>query len=195
MTDNTPEKVALDLLWLIADTEGKVMFADDETHRRTLAADRTWSPYLTAAQRPSEAVKDADNVFGAEDLTGDFTVSDTGTLSFPLIGDVKAVGLTPERLSKALHDRLADGFMRDPKVSVQVNMYRPFYIFGEVTRPGEYPYSAGMSVLNAVALGGGYSYRANQNYVVVRRDNRDYSANGLSHILAGDIIRVPERYF
>jgi protein involved in polysaccharide export with SLBB domain len=135
------------------------------------------------------------NVFGAEDLTGDFTVSDTGTLSFPLIGDVKAVGLTPEQLSKALHDRLADGFMRDPKVSVQVNTYRPFYIFGEVTRPGEYPYSAGMSVLNAVALGGGYSYRANQNYVVVRRDNRDYSATGLSHILAGDIIRVPERYF
>jgi protein involved in polysaccharide export with SLBB domain len=135
------------------------------------------------------------NVFGAEDLTGDFAVGDTGSLSFPLIGDVKAAGLTPAQLTRAMRDRLADGFMRDPKVSVQVLTYRPFYIFGEVTRPGEYPYSAGMSVLNAVALGGGYSYRANQDYVVVRRDNKDYSANGLSHILAGDIIRVPERYF
>jgi polysaccharide export outer membrane protein len=135
------------------------------------------------------------NVFGAEDLTGDFVVSDTGSLSFPLIGDVKAAGLTPAQLTKSISSRLADGFMRDPKVSVQVTSYRPFYIFGEVTRPGEYPYSAGMSVLNAVALGGGYSYRANQSYVVVRRDNKDYSANGQSHILAGDIIRVPERYF
>jgi polysaccharide export outer membrane protein len=135
------------------------------------------------------------NVFGAEDLSGDFTVSDTGSLSFPLIGDVKAAGLTPTQLSNAVRDRLKDGFMRDPKVSVQVVTYRPFYIFGEVTRPGEYPYSTNMSVLNAVALGGGYSYRANQDYVVVRRDNKDYRASGTSHIIAGDIIRVPERYF
>jgi polysaccharide export outer membrane protein len=135
------------------------------------------------------------NVFGAEDLTGDFVIGDNGSLSFPLIGDVKAGGLTPTQLIRAISDRLADGFMRDPKVSVQVLTYRPFYIFGEVTRPGEYPYSTGMSVLNAVALGGGYSYRANQDYVIVRRDNKDYSATGLSHILAGDIIRVPERYF
>lgn len=135
------------------------------------------------------------NVFGAEDLSGDFAVSDTGTVGFPLIGDIKATGLTPSQLSKTMRDRLSDGFMRDPKVTVQVTTYRPFYIFGEVTRPGEYPYSAGMSVLNAVALGGGYSYRANQDYVVVRRDNKDYRASGNSHILAGDIIRVPERYF
>ncbi len=134
-------------------------------------------------------------VFGAEDLSGDFAVGDNGMVSFPLIGDVKAAGLTPDQLSRAMRTRLADGFMRDPKVSVQVTTYRPFYIFGEVTRPGEYPYAAGMSVLNAVAMGGGYSYRANQNYVIVTRDHKDYRATGDTRILAGDIIRVPERYF
>ena len=134
-------------------------------------------------------------VFGAEDLSGDFNVGDNGMLSFPLIGDVKAAGLTPDQLGGAMRQRLANGFMRDPKVSIQVTTYRPFYIFGEVTRPGEYPYAAGMSVLNAVALGGGYSYRANQDYVIVTRDHHDYRATGDSRILAGDIIRVPERYF
>lgn len=134
-------------------------------------------------------------VFGAEDLSGDFSVADNGMLSFPLIGDVKAAGLTPGQLAHSLRAKLANGFMRDPKVSIQVTTYRPFYIFGEVTRPGEYPYAAGMSVLNAVALGGGYSYRANQDYVVVTRDHKEYRGAPDSRILAGDIIRVPERYF
>lgn len=134
-------------------------------------------------------------VFGSEDLSGDFAVSDTGTLSLPLIGDIKAAGLTPVQLTEAMRKKLADGFMRDPKVSVSVTTYRPVYVMGEVTRPGEYPYASGMSVLNAIALGGGYSYRANQDYAIVTRDNQQYRASGTSHIAAGDIVRVPERYF
>jgi protein involved in polysaccharide export with SLBB domain len=134
-------------------------------------------------------------VFGSDDLSGDSVVSDTGVLSLPLIGDLKATGLTPTQLSEAMRKRLADGYMRDPKVSISVTTYRPVYVIGEVTRPGEYPYSSGMSVLNAIALGGGYSYRANQDYAVVTRDNHDYRASGPSHIAAGDIIRIPERYF
>jgi protein involved in polysaccharide export with SLBB domain len=122
-------------------------------------------------------------------------VGDTGVLSLPLIGDIKAVGLTPAQLSTAMKVKLADGFMRDPKVSVSVTTYRPVYVMGEVTRPGEYPYASGMSVLNAIALGGGYSYRANQEYAIVTRDNHEYRASGTSHIGAGDIVRVPERYF
>jgi protein involved in polysaccharide export with SLBB domain len=135
------------------------------------------------------------NVFGSEDLSGDAVVGDTGVLSLPLIGDIKAVGLTPAQLSTAMKVKLADGFMRDPKVSVSVTTYRPVYVMGEVTRPGEYPYASGMSVLNAIALGGGYSYRANQEYAIVTRDNHEYRASGTSHIGAGDIVRVPERYF
>jgi polysaccharide biosynthesis/export protein len=134
-------------------------------------------------------------VFGSEDLSGDAVVGDTGVLSLPLIGDIKAAGLTPAQLTEAMKAKLADGFMRDPKVSVSVTTYRPVYVMGEVTRPGEYPFASGMSVLNAIALGGGYSYRANQDYAVVTRDNRQYRATGTSHISAGDIVRVPERYF
>jgi polysaccharide export outer membrane protein len=135
------------------------------------------------------------NVFGSEDLSGDFAVGDTGLLSLPLIGDIKAAGLTPGQLSDAMKAKLADGFMRDPKISIGVTSYRPVYVMGEVTRPGEYPFASGMSVLNAIALGGGYSYRANQEYAVVTRDNKEYKATGTSHISAGDIVRVPERYF
>jgi polysaccharide export outer membrane protein len=135
------------------------------------------------------------NVFGSEDLSGEFSVGDTGVLSLPLIGDIKAAGLTPGQLSDAMKARLADGFMRDPKVSVSVLTYRPVYVMGEVTRPGEYPYASGMSVLNAIALGGGYSYRANQDYAIVTRDNQQYRASGTSRIAAGDIVRVPERFF
>jgi polysaccharide export outer membrane protein len=134
-------------------------------------------------------------VFGAEDMSGDFIVTDNGFVASPLVGDVKAAGLTPQGFANALQHKLADGYMRDPKVSVQVNTYRPFYIFGEVTKPGEYPYAQGMTVLNAVAMGGGYSYRANQNFVVVTRDHKDYRAELTARILPDDVIRVPERLF
>jgi polysaccharide biosynthesis/export protein len=134
-------------------------------------------------------------VFGAEDLSGDFNVTDAGFVSAPLVGDVKAAGLTPQEFSSTLQRRLADGYMRDPKVSVQVSNYRPFYIMGEVTKPGEYPYANGMTVLNAVAMGGGYSYRANQNYAIVRRGGKDYKAQLTQHILPDDVVKVPERLF
>ena len=134
-------------------------------------------------------------VFGAEDMSGDFTVNDAGNVSMPLIGDVKAAGLTPPQFARALEAKLRDGYMRDPKVSVQANAYRPIYIFGEVTKPGEFPYSSNMTVLNAVALGGGYSYRANQNYVIVSRGGRDYKAEVTARLEPDDIVRVPERFF
>jgi polysaccharide export outer membrane protein len=134
-------------------------------------------------------------VFGAEDLSGDFSVTDSGFIAAPLVGDIKATGLTPQQFALALQRKLADGYMRDPKVSVQVTSYRPFYIFGEVTKPGEYPYANGMTVLNAVAMGGGFSYRAQQNYVVVTRDHRDYRADVTAKIQPDDVIRVPERLF
>jgi protein involved in polysaccharide export with SLBB domain len=134
-------------------------------------------------------------VFGAEDMSGDFIVTDAGYVASPLVGDVKAAGLSPQEFANALQRKLADGYMRDPKVSVQVSTYRPFYIFGEVTKPGEYPYAQGMTVLNAVAMGGGYSYRAQQSYVVVTRNHKDYKAPLTARILPDDVIKVPERLF
>jgi polysaccharide export outer membrane protein len=134
-------------------------------------------------------------VFGAEDMSGDFIVTDAGYVAAPLVGDIKAAGLSPQQFASALQRKLADGYMRDPKVSVQVSTYRPFYILGEVTKPGEYPYAQGMTVLNAVAMGGGYSYRANQNFAVVTRNHKDYKAPMTAKILPDDVVRVPERMF
>jgi polysaccharide export outer membrane protein len=134
-------------------------------------------------------------VFGAEDMSGDFIVTDAGYVAAPLVGDIKAAGLSPQELARALQKKLADGYMRDPKVSVQVSTYRPFYIFGEVTKPGEYPYAQGMTVLNAVAMGGGYSYRANQTFAVVTRAGKDYKAPLTARILPDDVVKVPERLF
>jgi polysaccharide export outer membrane protein len=135
------------------------------------------------------------NVFGAEDLSGEFAVNDAGVVDMPLIGGVKAAGLSPDQFAKAVETKLRDGYMRDPKVAVSISTYRPIYIFGEVTKPGEYPYAAGMTLLNAVALGGGYSYRAQQDFAVVTRQGSDYRAGPTSRLLPDDIVRVPERYF
>jgi polysaccharide export outer membrane protein len=134
-------------------------------------------------------------VFGAEDLSGDFSVNDSGFVNLPLIGGVKALGLNADQFAHAVEAKLREGYMRDPKVAVAVTTYRPIYIYGEVTKPGEYPYAAGMTLMNAVALGGGYSYRAQQSYAVVTRDGHDYRAEPSSRLLPDDIVRVPERYF
>jgi protein involved in polysaccharide export with SLBB domain len=134
-------------------------------------------------------------VFGAEDLSGDFAVNDSGVVNLPLIGGVKASGLSPDQFARAVETKLKDGYMRDPKVAVQVATYRPVYIFGEVTKPGEYPYAANMTLLNAVALGGGFSYRANQEFAIVTRQGQRYRAGPTSRLLPDDIVEVPERYF
>ncbi|HLJ62530.1 MAG TPA: polysaccharide biosynthesis/export family protein [Stellaceae bacterium] len=134
-------------------------------------------------------------VLGADDLTGEYGVSDNGTISSPLIGEVKAAGLTRAELEKAMAKKLAEGYIKNPRVSVTVLTYRPFYIFGEITKPGEYPYASGMRVQNAVALAGGYTYRANQNFVVVSRDGQEHKATGNTPIRPDDVIKVPERFF
>ncbi len=134
-------------------------------------------------------------VVGAEDLTGDYPVTDSGTVSVPLIGDVKAAGLTRVQLETEIAQKLAQGYIRNPKVNVAIVKYRPFYIYGEVAKPGEYPYASGMKVLNAIATAGGFTYRANQNYVVVQRHGEKAKAEGATPIEPDDVIEVPERLF
>lgn len=134
-------------------------------------------------------------VLGSEDVSGDYIVGDNGTISAPLIGEVKAEGLTRSGLEREIEKKLAQGYIRNPRVSVSIQTYRPFYIFGEVAKPGEYPYASGMRVLNAIATAGGYTYRANQNFVVLSRRGKDWKAVGTTPIQPDDVIRVPERYF
>jgi polysaccharide export outer membrane protein len=135
------------------------------------------------------------SVAGAEDLSGDYTIGDNGSISMPLIGDVAAAGMTRAQVESAMEKKLADGYLKHPKVSIGTLGYRPFYIFGEVLKPGEYPYAAGMRVMSAVATAGGFTYRANQQYVVVTRNGQERRADPTAEIQPDDVIKVPERYF
>jgi polysaccharide export outer membrane protein len=138
-------------------------------------------------------------VFGAEDMSGEFTVGDSGLIAAPLIGPVKAQGLTVPQLEEGIREKLRQGYFKEPRLNVEILSYRPFYIVGEVAKPGPYPYASGMTVLSAVAMAGGYTYRANENFVVVQRRLNGSAEEGkasiTSRILPDDIIRVPERYF
>ena len=137
-------------------------------------------------------------VYGETDLSGEFDVTGSGKISLPLIGQVQAAGLSLDEFENEIGDKLKQGYLTNPKVSVEVLNYRPFYIIGEVDKPGEYPYTSGMNVLNAVAVAGGYTYRANQDQVYITRGGNEesaYPAGQSVQVLPGDIVRVPERFF
>jgi polysaccharide export outer membrane protein len=136
-------------------------------------------------------------VFGESELSGEFQVDGAGTVAMPLIGEVRARGLTVREFEKAVTSALQDGYLRRPQVSVEVLNFRPFYILGEVQRPGSYPYVDGMTVLNAVVLAGGYTYRARTNRLTIRRANEaeEREVGDDAVVLPGDVIRIPERFF
>ena len=134
-------------------------------------------------------------VFGEEDLGGEFQVDGNGRLSLPLIGELQAKGQTANSLEQEIAAKLADGYLQSPRVSVEISTYRPFYVIGEVNKPGEYPYVNGMSALNAIALAGGYTTRANEGPIYIRRNGslreEKLEADQMTRILPGDVIRVP----
>jgi polysaccharide export outer membrane protein len=138
-------------------------------------------------------------VFGEDDLGGEFEVDGNGRISLPLIGQMQAAGQTAPGLERQIAGRLADGYLEDPKVSIEITTYRPFYVIGEVNRPGEYAYVNGMSALNAVALAGGYTNRANEDTIYIRRNGsmreEKLDADQMTRIFPGDVIRVPMSTF
>lgn len=138
-------------------------------------------------------------VFGHEDLSGEFEVDGSGNVSLPLIRNVKAEGLTVRQLEQTIAGRLSPDYLLNPSVSVEVLNYRPFYIYGEVTKPGSYPFVNGMTVVNAVAMAGGFTYRARTSSVRIVRANdpqrKQISADKDTPVMPGDVIEVPERYF
>ena len=139
------------------------------------------------------------NVFGHTDLSGQFLIDGTGSIAMPLIGDVEVGGLTVRGIEKAIVAKLKPDYLKNPQVSVEVMNYRPFYILGEVKRPGSYPYVSGMTVINAVALGGGYTYRARENRIYITRatdpKREKKPARHNTAVLPGDVVEVPERFF
>ena len=138
-------------------------------------------------------------VYGEPDITGEYEVDANGNVSIPLAGQIKAAGLTTKQLERNITSALAKGIVRDPRVNVEMVAYRPFYILGEVKKSGEYPYRVGLTVLDAVATAGGYTYRANEGKVYLRRAGSTveeiYPMDAPVLIYPGDNVRVPERYF
>lgn len=138
-------------------------------------------------------------VFGQEQLSGEFAVDGAGYVAMPLVGEIEARNRTVRGLEQAIATRLADGYVRDPRVSVEVLTFRPFYVIGEVNSPGQYPYVNGMTAITAVAMAGGYTYRGRQDYVLVTRgsdpEKVERRAPVNTPVMPDDVIRIPERFF
>lgn len=138
-------------------------------------------------------------VFDETDLSGDFQVDATGFVRLPLVGQIKAGGLTAHELEGGIVSALAQGYLNDPKVAVEITTYRPFYIVGEVLKPGEYPFANGMTASSAVALAGGFTTKAVESVVYVRHQGenkeRALAATDATPIRPGDVVRVDSTTF
>lgn len=137
-------------------------------------------------------------VYGEPDLSTEFQLDGSGGISFPLIGQVTAKGLTIQQMEQRLIDKLKEGYLINPRITIEVLNYRPFYILGEISKPGKYEYVSGITLYNAVAMAGGYSHRARQDSARITRGNPETILEGADHttiILPGDIINIRERFF
>jgi len=133
-------------------------------------------------------------------LSGNFDVDDSGMIDLPLLGLVQAAGLTAPALAAAIESDLkTKNLILSASVAVEIAKYRPFYILGEVNAPGQYPYRPGMTVLTAISIAGGFTYRAEQDYAGVTRDTgslaAQYRASTFAIVQPGDVITVFERRF
>ena len=138
-------------------------------------------------------------VFGQTDLTGEYNIDGLGRISMPLLSFVEVGGLTTPAIERLIETKLAKDFLRNPDVAVEIITYRPFFILGEVRTAGQFPYVGGMTIQKAVAVGGGYTARADQGQVIVTRQTADgpmtMKLSPTAAILPGDTIYVRERWF
>ncbi len=138
-------------------------------------------------------------VYGQDELSGQFTIDPSGTISMPLIKDIKASGLTVRELEEVVTNQLQPKYLTDPKVSVEVIEYRSVYILGEVRTPGKYAYVPNMTVLQAIAVAGGHTYRANENGAEITRLDgevlRTFDAPINQMVQPGDTVIIKRRWF
>jgi polysaccharide export outer membrane protein len=191
------------LLFLLAACEGVGL---DPNSMATGASGGTSSP-ATAKSPPGSGVQlrlaPGDKirviVFGEDKLSGDYQLDSSGAVSLPLAGTVEAAGLTKPELEQALTAKLKSEYLRNPRVTVDVLSFRPFYVLGEVRNPGEFAYRSGLNVLSAIAIAGGATYRANNSIVLIQRAGTsemvEYPQSPTIPVLPGDVLRVQERYF
>jgi len=138
-------------------------------------------------------------VYDETDLSGEFQVDDTGFVRLPLIGQVKALGRTARQLEGDVSTALLDGYLKNPRVNVEVTTYRPFYIIGQVNRPGQYPYTSNMSALDAIGVAGGFTDHAVESTVHIRHQGEvkeyDLALDETVQIRPGDVVRVDQTVF
>jgi polysaccharide export outer membrane protein len=163
------------------------------------------APYGYASAAPYEQPYTLDSgdklrivVFGQDGISNSYIVDAGGHVNLPLVGVAPARGATTQQLARLIAERLKQGYVREPHVSVEVEAYRPFFILGEVTNPGQYPYVADVTVEQAIAIAGGFAPRANQRKVELSRTVRGQPIKGdvpLSYPLRpGDTVVVKERW-
>lgn len=161
-------------------------------------------PFLDSAQTSGYRLGVDDQVriitFGEDQLSDDFRVNAGGDLALPLLGAVHAEGLTTDQLSRTIASQLvARKLLQNPSVSTEIVAFRPVYILGEVARPGQFPYQVGMTMLTAVAVAGGFTYRAVEGYAMVVRHEGDRTIEGRlmpgAAVRPGDVLRIYERHF
>jgi polysaccharide biosynthesis/export protein len=155
------------------------------------------TPYNDYHLGPGDKVRVT--VYDETDLSGEFQVDDTGYVRLPLIGQVKAGGHTARQLEGDVGAALSDGYLKNPRVNVEVSTYRPFYIIGQVNRPGQYPYTSNMSALDAIGVAGGFTDHAVESKLHIRHEGEskelEVPADESVKIHPGDVVRVDQTVF
>ena len=138
-------------------------------------------------------------VFGEDKLSGEYQIDNAGFVSLPLAGTIQAAGLTKPQLEESLTNKLKGEYLRNPRITVDVINFRPFYVLGEVQKPGEYQFRSGLNVLSAIAIAGGATYRASTSKILIQRagtsEMQEYPQSPTVLIMPGDVVRLPERFF
>jgi polysaccharide export outer membrane protein len=172
---------------------------DPTTAPLSVSPQRSGAGSLGAAYRIGAADKVKVTVFGEPDLSGSFELSSEGSLTLPLIGTLPAQGRTLDELRADLTRRLSSGYLRNPKITLEIADYRPVYVHGEVRSGGAFPFKHGMTMRDVIARAGGYTYRAATGYLLVTRngagDELRVDLPSDAPVQPGDNIRVPERLF
>ena len=181
--------------WLrLAGVAGSILIAGCAPRPNGYADFKADVPYTLASGDRLRVI-----VFGQDGLSNAYAVGPTGNISMPLIGTVHAQGQTTAALERTVEARLKDGYIRDPKVSIEVDAFRPFFVLGEVTTAGQFPYVAGMTAETAVAVAGGYTPRANKYEVDLTRVVEGHPVTASvpvdQPIKPGDTVYVRERFF
>lgn len=182
--------VALAVAFLISGCAGNSL---SEAEQQSMAE----AAVAPAKLAPGDKIKIT--VFGEDQLSGSYQLDQSGQISLPLAGTIKAQGLTQSEFEQLLAKRFTSSYLKNPKVTVTIASLQPYYMMGEVKSPGQFPYQSGLNVLTALAIAGGPTYRASRTTVEIQRRGekkmREYPISESVPILPGDVIKVPERYF